>query len=182
MRVLRRSQAFFEPWERLAYVTLLAGVGLVTFGSAYFHLFPSNATLVWDRLPMTIGFMSLFASIIGERISLRAGRLLLLPLLAAGIASVVFWDLTGDVRPYGLVQYFPVLAIPLMLLLYPPRYSGAWGIVAMIGLYVIAKSLETFDRPISTVIATGGHPWKHVAAAAAVLCYVISVERRRPVC
>src|ERR1043166_3692272 len=47
------------------------------------------ATLVWDRLPMTILFMALLASTIGERVAMPAGRLLLFPLLVLGIASVL---------------------------------------------------------------------------------------------
>jgi hypothetical protein len=181
-RSLGRPQAFLESWERVSYAAFLTGIALVTFGSAYFHLHPSDATLVWDRLPMTIAFTSLFASVTGERLSPRAGKLLLAPLLAAGVASVFYWYFTDDVRPYGLIQYFPMLAIPLMLLLYPPRYTAAWGIPAMIGLYAIAKALETFDRPIGDALSTGGHRWKHIAAAAAVLCYIVSIQRRKPLC
>jgi hypothetical protein len=49
----------------------------------------------------------------------------------------------------------------------------------MAAFYVLAKILESFDHAIGRVIVTGGHPWKHVAAAVGVLCYVISVEHRR---
>ena len=66
----------------MAYSILLAGVALVAFGSSYYHFHPDNRTLFWDRLPMTIVFMSLLATTIGERISFNAGRLLLVPLLA----------------------------------------------------------------------------------------------------
>src|SRR5262245_27190595 len=33
---------------------LFAGVTLTCFGSAYYHLAPDDARLVWDRLPMTM--------------------------------------------------------------------------------------------------------------------------------
>ena len=42
------------------------GVGLVAVGSSYYHWRPNNARLVWDRLPMTVGFMSLIAVVLSE--------------------------------------------------------------------------------------------------------------------
>ena len=180
-RALLRKRAFEFPWERRGYAIFLVGIALVAIGSGYYHARPNDETLVWDRLPMTIGFMALLAIVAGERVSPRAGRLLLWPLIAIGIASVVYWRLSGDLRVYGLVQFYPMVALPLMLLLFPPRYTGTWGYVCLGALYVAAKLLEAFDRQIGDVFATGGHPWKHVAAAAGVLCWVVSVERRRKV-
>ena len=40
---------------------LFLGIFLTGFGSAYYHLEPSDRTLFWDRLPMAIGFMAIFA-------------------------------------------------------------------------------------------------------------------------
>ncbi|MFH2002656.1 MAG: ceramidase domain-containing protein, partial [Planctomycetota bacterium] len=74
-----------------AYVLFFAGTLLVGFGSGFYHLDPSDTSLVWDRLPMTVAFMSFFAVIIGERISVPAARRLLSPMLAVGIFSVGYW-------------------------------------------------------------------------------------------
>jgi hypothetical protein len=95
------------------------------------------------------------------------------------VASVLLWKWTGDLRPYVLVQFYPMLAVPLLLLLFPPRYTGAAGLWGMIALYVVAKALELADAQIGAMIATGGHPWKHVAAAAAMACYTGTVRARR---
>ena len=48
----------------LSFVVYFAGVGLVAFGSAYYPWNPLDETLFWDRLPMAIAFMALFAAII----------------------------------------------------------------------------------------------------------------------
>ena len=173
-----RSSAFLYTWERVAYGILLAGLGLVAFGSAYYHAWPSDDALVWDRLPMTIVFMSLLATTIGERVTMPAGRLLLFPLLILGIGSVVYWKVSGDLRPYVFVQFYPVVALPFMLLLFPARYSDTKWLWGMIGLYGLAKVFELFDAQIGTVIATGGHPWKHLAGALAMFCYCRSVTVR----
>jgi hypothetical protein len=179
-RAFRSPTSFLQSWERIAYGVLLAGVALVALGSSYYHLRPSDDTLFWDRLPMTIVFMSLLATTIGERVSPIGGRLLLLPLLMAGAAAVLYWRFSGDLRLYVAVQFFPMLALPLMILLLPARYSDTVGILAMIGFYAVAKILELLDHQIGAVLTTGGHPWKHVAGAVAMLCYTNTVARRRP--
>lgn len=177
---------WIDPWERWPFLVLFVGVGLTGFGSAYYHLAPTTARLFWDRLPMTIVFMSLFDVIIGERISLRAGRRLFLPLLGAGIASVVYWHLgeirgTGDLRFYGLVQFFPLLAIPLILLLFPPRYTRTADLFGVVGWYGLAKIFELLD---GQVFAFGGvvsgHTLKHLASAAAAYWILRMLRLRRP--
>jgi hypothetical protein len=180
LRSVGSRGSFAEDWERVAYCILLGAVGFVSAGSSYYHLRPDNATLFWDRLPMAIVFMELLAVTIGERISPRSGRVLLFPLLALGVASVLYWRFSGDLRLYVLVQYYAVLALPLLLLLYPPRYTGTAGLVAMIALYGLALALDRYDRPLAAIMPAGGHPWKHVAAALAMLCYVGTVAHRRP--
>src|SRR5271157_4875548 len=74
------SEHFLDRRERWPYMVLFIGVFLTAFGSAYYHLDPNNQRLLWDRLPMTIAFMSLVAAMIAERINVRAG-LWLLPVL-----------------------------------------------------------------------------------------------------
>ena len=180
LRALRRRESFAEAWERLACAIFTAAVAAVAFGSAFYHWRPDNAMLFWDRLPMTVAFLSLFASVIGERMDSRWGRALLFPLLAAGAASVLYWRATGDLRWYAMVQFFPALAIPLLIALFPPRYTGsAVALGGLIAGYAAAKLLEGFDRQIGTVLATGGHPWKHLAAAAGVWWYLRGVAARR---
>src|SRR5258708_6273456 len=161
LRAFRSPASFLESWERVAYGVLLSGVALVAFGSSYYHAWPNNATLFWDRLPMTIVFMSLLATSVGERINMKAGKLLLFPLLAAGAGSVIYWREFDDLRPYVMVQFFPMVALPLMLLLFPPKYTGTGGIVGMICLYGLAKIFEIFDQRIAADLQTGGHPLKH---------------------
>lgn len=175
-----------EPWERSAFLILFTGIGLTGLGSASYHLAPDNVTLFWDRLPMTIVFMSLLAITIGERISLRAGRRLLPVLLALGAGSVLYWIWgepagAGDLRVYGLVQFFPLVAIPLMLLLFPPRYTRAGDLLVALAWYALAKIFEALD---ARVFAAGGlvsgHTLKHLASTLAMYWIFRMVKRRRP--
>lgn len=175
--------AFAAPAERTPYLVFFVGVLGTAFGSSWFHLRPDNASLVWDRLPMTLGFMGFFCAMIGERISREAARRLLWPLVAYGVASVGYWRWTelvgaGDLRPYALVQFFPLLAVPLMLVLFPARYSGAGWLVACLLLYALAKLLELADQPVFDRLGVSGHTLKHLAAAAATWAVLRMLQTR----
>ncbi len=164
-------------WRRMRRLqdrVFLGAVGLVTFGSAYYHAWPSDATLFWDRLPMALAFLSLLATVIEDRLDKVWGRRLFWPLLIAGAASLIWWRYTGDLRWYGLVQFLPMLVMLLLL-----RDFGD-PLFPLACFYGLAKLLEWKDDAIGTIISTGGHPWKHVAAAAGVFCYVRASCSRPP--
>jgi hypothetical protein len=177
---------FVDQRERWFYVILFAGMVLTAFGSSYYHLHPDNARLVWDRLPMTIVFMSLVAALIAERISLRAGLWSLPVLLIIGVGSVLQWYMselrgTGDIRFYASVQAYSVLFL-LMAMLFQPRYTRGSDLVVVAGFYVAAKLLETFDKEIFGVLrVVSGHTLKHLAAALAGYWILRMLEMRRPV-
>jgi hypothetical protein len=174
-RALPRIAAPLQP----AYLVLCIGVALVAFGSSWYHLAPSNDTLLWDRLPMTLAFMALLAIVRGEHIALRLARMALYPLLLAGVASVLYWRSTDDLRPYALVQFLPVLLIPLILVFYPRKGSGpVWVALAC---YVAAKLLEALDARIFNALghAISGHSLKHVVAAGAMWALLAGLKGRR---
>jgi hypothetical protein len=167
-----------------AILTLFIGVTGIGAGSAYYHLNPTNATLVWDRIPMTITFMSFFAIIIGNYINERWNFILLLPMLIIGVASVLTWyygelNGQGDLRLYILVQFFPMLAIPLIVFMYPTPRIMRIEIIATIILYAIAKFFENKDAAIFNAgQILSGHTIKHLFAAAAVF-YILQVVKRK---
>lgn len=170
---------------RYAYLIFFVGITMVSVGSSYYHLAPDNQTLVWDRLPMTVAFMALFSIVVAEFISVQIGKALLLPLLVAGISSVVYWHFSeqsgqGDLRYYALVQFLPMLIIPIVLLSYSARYPGAaagyWGLLVT---YLLAKILEHYDLEIyDTLQFISGHSMKHVMAAAGIFILLQSYETR----
>jgi hypothetical protein len=177
--------AFESLRERPAYVLFFAGVLLTAFGSAWYHLKPSTPRLFWDRLPMAVAFMALFAAMIAERISIYWSRMLLLPLVFAGAASVVMWRLSedrgaGDLRFYVYVQIFPMLALPLMMLLFRPRYSRGVELFLAMLVYAGAKALEHFDAKVweLTSQTASGHSLKHVAAAVAAFLILDMLKKR----
>lgn len=176
-----------RPEDRWPWLAVAIGSVFVGLGSAYYHLAPSDTTLFWDRLPMTLAFMGLFSVAIVERIHHRAGLFLLLPFVVLGALSVEVWRRgalagVGDLRFYALVQFYPMLALPLVLLLFPSRYDRAWALWATLALYVAAKLFEGLDAQVYTLLghAMSGHAIKHVLAAAAVGVAFHAVARRSP--
>ena len=125
---------------------LFLAVAATAFGSAWYHLSPSDQTLFWDRLPMAIAFMALFSIILGRGMTLW-------PLVATGIASVVYWHFTGDLRLYALVQFVPMIAIPVLMILFPARYAPTSNLVLALACYAAAKIFELLDRQIELILA-----------------------------
>jgi hypothetical protein len=178
-----------ERAERWPLLVLFTGVSLTAFGSAYYHLSPDNDRLVWDRLPMTAAFMGFFASMIGERIGVRAGAWLLGPLLWLGFASVFNWHMgerrdAGDLRLYVYVQFYPMVAIPLLMCLFPARYTRTRDVLVALVCYFTAKVLETgpVDHGIYGMSQlVSGHTLKHLAAALGAYWLFHMVKYRRPI-
>ena len=170
--IIGNGRACFErPAERWPYVIFFIGLLLTALGSGYYHLAPNNETLFWDRLPMTIAFMGLVAAQIVDRISVRAGLILLPPALLIGAASVIYWLVTermgaGNVIPYGILQAYSVLVVVLLAILSPSRYTRGSDIYWVFAWYALAKVLETFDGEVLALNEiVSGHTLKHVAAA-----------------
>ena len=134
---------------------------------------------------MTITIMALVSIVIGEFVSIRWASMLLFPLVAVGILSVLYWHWTesignGDLRPYVLVQFLPMIVIPVILICFGSEYSKTGGYWLLLSAYVIAKFLEHFDEEI--FVASGvvsGHTLKHLVAAVGIYLFLISFRRRR---
>ncbi len=179
-------QGFQDPSERWPYVAFFAFIALTGVGSAYYHLDPNNDRLLWDRLPLAMAFMALFAIIIAERINRRVGMALFVPLVVLGGASVVYWHATevwgrGDLRFYLLVQFYPLLALPIILFLFPPQYTRTSDLYGALACYVLAKVLEVLDKPIySQGQIVSGHTLKHLVAAVSPYLILHMIQRRRP--
>jgi hypothetical protein len=181
----RRQLPGVLPALRPAYVAFFVGTALVSFGSGYYHSAPSDSSLVWDRLPMTVTFMAFLAILIGEQIGPEVGARLLLPLIVVGLLSVGYWWSSGrhgggDLRPYTLVQFLPMALAPLLVILLPSRLTRVsllWGVFAA---YAVAKLLEALDRPIfDSLRVVSGHSLKHLAAALAAYLLLVAATKRR---
>jgi hypothetical protein len=188
LRLIHRGGgAFIDQRESLPYIVFFLGALLTSVGSSYYHLAPDNARLVWDRLPMTLGFAGLVSAAIAERASPSLGLRLLWPLIALGALSVAYWYAGewlghGNVIPYGLYQGWSVLAIVMLIAFFPARRYGHGSLLVWAAVwYGLAKIFETFDLPVYRVLggALSGHTIKHLLAAAAVFAIARQLRLRR---
>lgn len=180
------GKTFIDAGEWWPYFVFFIGALATAVGSSYYHWAPNNQTLVWDRLPMAIMFMGLFSAVVAERVEPLAARYLTLPLVAFGVATVVNWNVTehlglGDLRLYAVVQFFPILCVPVILRVFPPRYTNGADLLISIGWYALAKVFETFDLAVYTNIGVSGHTIKHVLCGVSVYWVVLMLKRRQPV-
>jgi len=176
---------FEDPWLRWPYAAVFLGTVVTALGSSYYHLAPDNVRLVWDRLPMTLVCMGLLTAVLAECVDVRLARPLFFPLVVAAAGSVGYWRWTelhgvGDLRPYALVQYGSLLAIVLLLALYPGRFRDARYLVAGLCAYGVAKILELADAPVYAASGhlVSGHTLKHLMAAVGLGLIAAMIDRR----
>jgi hypothetical protein len=173
--------------SKWSYFFLFLGSALVGIGSSYYHLWPSNETLVWDRIPMTIAFMGLYSIIISEFVSEKLGRLCLVPFLCLGLGSVLYWWFTesrgvGDLRYYAVVQFFPILTIPIILVFFKSKFNGVSGYWLLLMTYIAAKAFETWDSQIHSILGVvSGHSIKHVLPAIGLYLLLRAYRKRSTV-
>jgi hypothetical protein len=164
---------------RPAYIVFFVALNFVSLGSAWYHLAPDTPALTWDRLPMAFAFMAYLAIVIGERIDARLGHVLLPFLLLCGAASVGYWHLSGDLRPYLVVQFVPLVLIAFIASLFANPNADRYGIWLILGAYSLAKVAEVLDEPIFRMQAIiSGHTLKHMIAAAGLYVVVLTIRER----
>jgi hypothetical protein len=153
-------------------LTFFAGMLATGIGSSIYHLSPSDATLVVDRLPMTIAFASFFLLLL----DVRSTRALLL-MCALGIGTIVWWLTLNDLRPYAVFQALPILAF-LVTRFFRDGRGAEWSLWFVTAGYVAAKLCETWDRPIYAAFdgLVSGHTLKHLVAALATFAVWIWLQ------
>ena len=167
-----------------AWLTVFIGVFLTGLGSMWYHLEPGNESLFWDRLAMTIGFMGLIAVVLGEYVSTRLAIRMLLPLLVIGAGSVIYWIHSeslgaGDLRGYALVQFLPLIVLPLLIVARPQRSDLGKYLFIVFLAYAVAKAAEVYDREVfSATQLISGHTLKHLLAAFGLFALVVGLRRR----
>jgi hypothetical protein len=179
-RLASNSRVRFTPATEAGMWFIALGIIGTAIGSAWYHLDPTDATLVWDRLPMTLVFAGVLGASISQRIGNDLGRWALAVLVPLGIASVAYWKLTGDLSLYLMVQFGGAAALVVLLALTRRRDDSIpWAWLAV--YYVVAKFAEAADRAIwdATHGYVAGHMLKHLLAAAACAAVLWPLRARR---
>ena len=170
-----RPRMTIAPQELTAVNVLIAASILTAIGSTYYHWEPTNATLIWDRLPMAIVFMSLLALVMADRVHPLFAREALWPFTALGIASVILWGVSeamgqGDILLYLIARIGAGVAIVLLLILRQPQHTGTLWLVAALVSEIVMVAFERFDHEVfrQTGGLISGHSMKHVTAGVAL--------------
>ena len=168
-----------SDWRRLpaGYLVFIISVFFTALGSGYYHLSPNDQTLVWDRLPIAIACAGLMAGAWQDFSPQRRQWPLLLALSLFGTASVFYWQVSADLRPYLALQVLPLLLIPIWQL--RADRADRIAVSAAIGLYVLAKIAEITDHQIYAQLSLlSGHTLKHLLAslAAGLIIYQVSLR------
>ena len=165
-----------------AWFVMFAGITLVGIASAYYHWNPTDQTLVWDRMSLTIGFMGLFVAILGEYVSEKF-RYLLIPAVLAGVGSVLYWNWFDDLRFYYWIQMVPLLALPLIMMLYGARFSHQGLLLGGAIWYGLAKLAELGDKIIFANMGglISGHTLKHIFAGVGCMSIAIMLRKREEI-
>jgi hypothetical protein len=145
---------------------LVVAIGLIftAFGSAYYHFAPSDATLVWDRLPMTIVFAGILAMLWTSVTGQRVGWVQMAILVIVSVGTIGYWLAFNSLWPYAELQFGGLAVILVMTLIRKVDAPLAWGMV--IGFYALAKVFETLDWQIWALTdhLFAGHALKHIAS------------------
>jgi hypothetical protein len=176
----RLSVRAMESPPRHAYALMFFGLLFTGFGSGYYHWAPSDASLVWDRFPMTLVFMPLLAATYTERLRWRTD-MPLLGLVLFGVFSVVYWKYNGNLMPYLMAQIGAVLLIFLALILLPTQWSGRGWLYPAVGSYALAFVCQDLDWQIYrwTAGVISGHTLKHLFAAFAFVFILQMLRKQR---
>jgi peptidoglycan/LPS O-acetylase OafA/YrhL len=162
-----------------------AGLLVTTAVSATYHWQPDNAGLVWDRTGMVLAFAGLLGLATWQRVSSRAAWALTAIVLVLGPVSVQVWSISGNLLPWGVLQFGGMALIVGLACLSPlPLDAGRnhrdlpirWSLV--IALYSLAKVLELGDHLVFewTDHLVSGHSLKHIVASCAAWPVVVALK------
>jgi hypothetical protein len=184
--MLKRPGLFVERVENQAYACFFGATILAAAGSTYYHLAPDDARLLWDRLPIGLATTVLPIAVLCDHFGAKAARPLILPALAAGAVSAIYWRMSelaghGNVVPYLMLQLLAVVAV-LVLALRPGRYTRGRDLWVVVGLYGLARLAEVLDAALYRAgELLSGHTLKHLLAALAAAWVLRMIRLRVPV-
>jgi len=162
-------------------VLFFAGL-IVTAGcSAWYHAAPTGSNLVLDRMGLVLAYAGTLGLLAADKVSARAGWAMAALGLAAGPASVLWWQASGDVAPYAVVQFGAMLLLLLAALSWREGGGPGWGWVLV--LYAAAKLCEMYDYEIYAWggHVAAGHALKHLLAAGTALAVMGPLMRKQNV-
>lgn len=139
-------------------------ISLIALTSTYYHLYPTNARIVWDMLSIATTHAVVLSYFVEEKIAIT--------LYLFSIISVIYWSLYNDLRPYILL----LVGIPLYIILqiYNDERVKQY-IIPLIISGVFARYAEYNDSNIFKITnkTISGHTLKHLSAGISLYLTII---------
>lgn len=174
-----------STFEKNLWFVFFGATAFVAIFSFYYHLAPDNFRLFWDRIGLSVLFLSFFSLMLEERINHKIGVRLAIPLIIFGVGSVFYWILTekagaGDLRFYVLTQFGPIIVLPFLFFLFPSKHPGQYWIYGSLGFYILAKFAEEWDAQIFHFFHENlaGHTLKHLLSSISLVFIVLYLKKR----
>ena len=177
----RKSEyRYHHRFEPMILATLFGGMVITAFGSMWFHLEPSDATLVWDRLAMTIIMTGYCSLVVSDRFSPSVAQRMHFPLLIFGLLTVLFWYFNGDLRPYFLFKFQAPILVVILLFWGEESYDRAGDYLVSMFFFLVASILEYGDIIVFDALGIlSGHTLKHFTAGIGFYWIMRMISRRQ---
>jgi len=162
----------------MPFVAFVLSLILVGAGSVFYHLLPSTAHLMWDRLPIAMCLAAFACAIADAGQGSRIGSALLVPAMVVSVLSVLYWHLSvtrghEDLRPYAAVQVCTVLWAAVAVFRRPAHSNGFGDLRWALAAYALGRIVELFQQQIYNKFGLDlGHPLKHLLVAVAAFLIV----------
>ncbi|CAA6671676.1 unnamed protein product [Spirodela intermedia] len=153
-----------ETW---GWAFFYAGVVGLAFGSSYYHLKPDDSRVTWEVFPMMISIVSLFSTLVVERVDERLGLTCLFSLMSLVLGSIAYERTFDDLRLRMTLTFIPSISIPALAFVFPAKYSHSRYWFWAAGLYLVAKFVASADMKVywSTSYIISGHSLAHINLA-----------------
>jgi len=108
---------------------------------------------------------------------------LLLAFAAVGAGTVLYWNMSGNLVPYLVMQVGFIAAALIATAWITPRYTHVNRVYTAAGLYAVAIIFERLDHQVYALLGgwISGHTLKHLFACAAIVLVYAMLRGRRSV-
>ena len=173
----KRSQISDDEYS--IHITLFSGMVLTFAGSVWYHLEPNDASLLWDRLGMSIVIGSVVSLLIHDMYDSQLAGRIHLPIVILSVISVLTWPLFDDLRIYFIVKHQPFLILIILYFIGRKTYDKIEGFAWALGMFGIATAFEFTDLYMFELTGIiSGHSMKHILAGLG-LWYLYAMIRDR---
>ena len=160
-------------------ITLFSGMILTFAGSVWFHLDPTDSTMLWDRLGMSVVIGSCISLLIHDMWDRNLAAKIHLPIIIASIVSVLWWPVFDDLRVYFIVKHHPFILFPIFLLCGRRIYDKVSGYYWGLSMFLLATIFEFADQQIFEITGIiSRHTLKHIAAGIGLWFLMVMIRDR----